>query len=84
VLAQIFDLLKPEGMLITSTVCVGDMRGIGKYLLSAGLALGILPPIQRFTKDELEALFVAAGFVLEDVWQPGRGAAVFIAARKPA
>lgn len=84
VLAQIFDLLKPEGLLISSTACIGEMGGIVKHLLPVGKALGVLPPVQNFSRAYLEQQVVDTGFVLEEIWQPRRGAAVYIAARKPA
>lgn len=84
VLQQINKLLKPGGMFISSTVCINDMKGIVKHFLPIGKALGLLPPIQNFSKDSLVALIQDAGFEMVEVWQPRRGAAVYVAARKSA
>ncbi|WP_380056032.1 class I SAM-dependent methyltransferase [Falsihalocynthiibacter sp. SS001] len=84
VTANVYSMLKPGGMFISSTACVRDMGGVFKYFVQAGSKIGIMPPVQNFTRDELEQVITEAGFVFEDVWQPRRDAAVFIAARKPA
>lgn len=84
VLADIFKLLKPGGMFISSTVCIGEFNSALKFFLPIGKAIGILPPVQDFTKERLEELIQSAGFEMEEVWQPKRGAAVYVAARKPA
>lgn len=85
VLKSVFTLLKPGGNFVSSTVCLGEMGGIVKHLLPLGMALGLLPPIQNFSKESLVALFLEAGFEIEEVWQPDqKGAAVFVIARRPA
>ena len=55
------------------------MRLIG----AVGAFLGVLPVLVVFTRAELTAALRDAGFTVESEWQPGKGKAVFIIARKP-
>jgi hypothetical protein len=43
-----------------------------------------MPYVAVFTSDELVAAMSAAGFEIDHRWQPGRGKALFLVARKPA
>jgi 2-polyprenyl-3-methyl-5-hydroxy-6-metoxy-1,4-benzoquinol methylase len=74
--------LKPGGRLVSSTACLGDNLKIFKYIGPLGAALGLIPRVQVFTRAELEALIMGAGFVIEEAWQPGKNKGVFIVARK--
>jgi len=83
-IAKVRRMLKPGGLFITSTVCVGDtlmMSVIGR-VASVGRWFGLLPYVCVFTPDDLEARLTGAGFAIEHRWQPGKGKAVFIVARK--
>jgi len=83
-IAKVRRMLKPGGLFITSTVCVGDtlmMSVIGR-VASVGRWFGLLPYVRVFTPDDLEARLTGAGFAIEHRWQPGKGKAVFIVARK--
>lgn len=81
VIAKVFRLLKPGGVFISSTACVGDTMGAFKLIAPLGKALGLLPQLDVMTKDELVASLTSAGFTIEQQWQPGKGKAVFIVAR---
>ena len=80
VIARVFRLLKPGGVFISSTTCVGDTMGAFKLIAPLGKALGLLPQLDVMTA-ELVASLTGAGFAIEQQWQPGRGKAVFIVAR---
>ena len=85
-IARVHRMLKPGGIFVTSTACIGD----GARLLGMGLriitplasALGLLPLVRVFTTRELVRSLVDAGFDIDYQWEPGRNKAVFIVARK--
>ncbi len=81
VIAKVFRLLKPGGVFISSTTCIGDTMGLFKAIAPLGKALGLLPQLNVMTTSELVASLSGAGFAIEQQWQPAKGAAVFIVAR---
>jgi 2-polyprenyl-3-methyl-5-hydroxy-6-metoxy-1,4-benzoquinol methylase len=82
-IAKAHRLLKPGGVFVTSTTCLGDTMAFFKLIGPIGRALGLMPMVQVFTVAELVAGITDAGFEIEDQWQPARGKAVFIVARRP-
>jgi ubiquinone/menaquinone biosynthesis C-methylase UbiE len=84
--AQVIDLvhnmLKPDGIFITSTPCIGDTMKWFKIIAPIGAIFGLMPSISVFTKKDLEQSLIAVGFTIDYEWQPGKGKAVFIVARK--
>ncbi len=82
VIARLFELLKPGGVLVSSTVCV-QKSGLFGAIVPVGRALGILPTLNFLHKDSLLAEFRAAGFEIEHEWLPGKGLVLFAVARKP-
>jgi ubiquinone/menaquinone biosynthesis C-methylase UbiE len=81
VIAKVFGLLKPGGIFISSTTCLGDTMGVFKAVAPLGKAVGLLPQLNVFTTEELVRSLTEAGFTIEQQWQPGKGKAVFIVAR---
>ena len=81
-IAQVFALLKPGGVVISSTTCMAK-GGVLKPLLWTGNKLGLLPHIGFFSADSLVGAVEAAGFSIEDRWQPKPKSALFLIARKP-
>ena len=81
VIAKVFHLLKPGGVFISSTTCIGDTMGAFKFIAPIGKAIGLLPQLDVMTRAELAASLTGAGFAIEQQWQLGRGKAVFIVAR---
>ena len=82
-IAKVHRLLKPGGVFVSSTACIGDMAKLFAFILPVGRVIGVIPYVQVFTKQELEQSIVGAGFDVEHNWQPGKGKAVFLVARKP-
>jgi len=80
---KIYSLLKPGGWFISSTTCLADSMKILKFIAPIGRAVGLLPELAIFTRDELKQGLRSAKFSLEHEWQPERNQAVFIVARKP-
>ena len=77
-------LLKPGGIFVSSTACVGDSMKWIKLVAPIGRLSGYLPLVKVFTSEELAASLVKAGFEIAHRWQPARNKAVFIVARRPA
>ena len=82
VIANVRDMLKPGGIFVSSTACLGDTMKFFKYIGPIGAFLGVIPMVQVFTRRELEDSLTGAGFALDHQWQPGKGKAVFIVAKK--
>ncbi|MGI9270766.1 MAG: class I SAM-dependent methyltransferase [Woeseiaceae bacterium] len=78
------EALKPGGVFISSTVCLGDNLKFFKYIGPVGRFLGLMPLLRVFTVQELKNSLANAGFEVEREWQPGKNKGVFIVARKPA
>jgi ubiquinone/menaquinone biosynthesis C-methylase UbiE len=85
-IASTHRMLKPGGVFITSTTCLGGMmpalKAVLRAILVAGRFFGLLPLVNFFTKDELERDLTDAGFRIDYQWQPGKGKSVFIVAKK--
>ena len=74
--------LKPGGLLISSTPCIGDFLPIFRYIGPIGYKLGLLPRVNVFTQDDLFAWFDASGFDVEDRFQPSPRNGIYVVARK--
>lgn len=59
---QVFGLLKPGGLFISSTPTLGHRRSFFKGLLKTLSKLRIIPPVRFYSKSELEIIFEKAGF----------------------
>jgi len=83
VIDKVARMLKPAGLFVSSTACLRDTMAVFKYLAPVGKALRLLPQLDVMTTAELRRSVEQGGFGIEQLWQPKRGAAVFIVARKP-
>jgi SAM-dependent methyltransferase len=82
VMARVHRLLRPGGVFVSSTACLGDNMGFFKLIGPIGRALGLLPILNVMTRAELVEGMERAGFTIAHNWQPGLGKAVFVVARK--
>lgn len=82
VLGQLQQMLKPGGLLISSTSCISDFMPLVRYVLPVGRRLGIIPYVNVFSEQQLEKWLADTGFVVEDRWQPKPKSAIYIVARK--
>lgn len=82
-IAKVYDMLTPGGIFVTSTACLGDTMKFIKFVAPIGKFLGLLPLVKVFTTKELEDSLAHAGFAIDYQWQPARGKAVLIVAKKP-
>ena len=84
VTAKVFELLKPGGVFISSTACLGDKHNWLKLAVPFFRLIGKMPPVLKFfTVKELQDSFIASGFTIEKTWKPEKGMATFIIAKKP-
>ncbi|MCB1719845.1 MAG: SAM-dependent methyltransferase, partial [Candidatus Competibacteraceae bacterium] len=84
VIRKVFGLLKPGGIFVSSTACIGSGMGFLRYVVPIFRLLGKAPYVAVFTSDELMDAIRSAGFDIEFQWQPaGKMAVPFIIARKP-
>ncbi|MDH3468878.1 MAG: class I SAM-dependent methyltransferase [Gammaproteobacteria bacterium] len=82
VIAKVHKMLKPGGIFVTSTACLGDTMKYIKLIAPIGKFLGLMPLVKVFTTKELQDNLTDAGFQIDYQWQPGKGKAVFIVAKK--
>jgi len=75
-------MLEPGGIFVTSTPCIGDTMKFFKIIAPIGRCFGLMPLVKVFTTEELVASLTDAGFQIDHRWQPGKGKAVFIVAKK--
>jgi ubiquinone/menaquinone biosynthesis C-methylase UbiE len=80
---QVHKMLKPGGVFVTSTACLGNMMILFRVIAPIGKFLGLFPLVRVFTIKELEHSMINAGFEISYKWLPGKNKPVFIVARKP-
>ncbi|MEL6232355.1 MAG: class I SAM-dependent methyltransferase [Cyanobacteria bacterium J06627_3] len=81
-ITKVYQMLKPGGIFVTSTTCLGDTMGWFKLIAPIGKFLGLFPLVKVFTINDLEASLTDANFAIDYQWQPDKGKAVFIVATK--
>jgi len=82
VIAKVHRMLKPGGVFVSSTACLGGRVPVLRAILPVGRFLGLLPLVKFFTVEELEGDLTGAGFRIDHQWQPDKSKAVFIVATK--
>ena len=82
VIAKVHKMLKPSGVFISSTVCLGDKMKWFKFIGPIGKFLGLMPMVRVFTTQELVDSMNGAGFEIDHQWKPEKGVSVFIVAKK--
>ena len=81
-IARVYRMLRPDGVFVSSTACIGDMMKVFKLILPIGRFLGLIPTVKVFSIKDLEQSLTNAGFAIDYQWQPGKNKTVFIVARK--
>jgi 2-polyprenyl-3-methyl-5-hydroxy-6-metoxy-1,4-benzoquinol methylase len=82
VFVRVHEMLKPDGVFVTSTPCIGVIMPLLKIIAPLGRFLGLLPVIKDLSVAELESSLTKAGFDIDYRWQPDNKKSVFIVAKK--
>lgn len=80
-ISRVHGLLKPGGIFVSSTVLMADIMVLWRLLIPAMQVVGLAPFVNRFTRQELAAMLVNAGFSIDYEWRPNK-VSVFMVARK--
>jgi ubiquinone/menaquinone biosynthesis C-methylase UbiE len=83
-IAKVHTLLKPGGVFVSSTVCLGEKLWIFSLIAPVGRFFGFIPILKVFTGKQLKNSMIAAGFEIDHEWRPGKSQTSFLIARKPA
>lgn len=83
-IAKVHRMLKPGGVFVTSTTCIGDTMKFFKLIVPIGMFLRLMPLVKVFTTQELVNSLTDTGFTIDHQWNPGKSKAVFIVAKKSA
>ncbi len=81
-IAKVYQILKPGGIFVTSTTCMGDAYSWFKFIAPIGKALGFFPLVKIFTAQQLIDSLTDGGFAIDYQWQPSKDKAIFIVAKK--
>ena len=81
-IARVYEMLKPGGVFVSSTACLGDTMKFFKIIAPIGKFLGLMPLLRIFSARELEDSLTHAGFEIDYNWKPGKNKGVFIVAKK--
>lgn len=76
-IAKVRKLLKPGGVFVTSTVCLGNNMKFFKIIVPVGRLLGLMPLVKVFTTTELADSLTNGGFEIDYEWQPDKGKSMF-------
>ncbi len=84
VIAEMARILKPGGIFVSSTACLGrSFLRFVTLVAPLGKVLGLMPDVFVMKEEELAEEVMRAGFEIERQWSHGKGGiAVFMVARK--
>ncbi|PCI87180.1 MAG: SAM-dependent methyltransferase [Hyphomicrobiales bacterium] len=80
VIAKIYKMLKPDGVFISSTVCLEDDSKIAKFIAPIGRLIGLI--LKPLTQKGLMQSMERSGFQIDYSWTPKTSSTVFIIAKK--
>lgn len=80
VIAKIHKMLKPGGVMISSTVCLEDSSKFAKFLTPIGRLFGLV--LKPLSKKGIEQSMEDIGFKVDYSWTPETSTTAFIIAKK--
>ena len=83
VIDAVYRMLRPGGVFVSSTVCMGDKLKFFKYVGPIGRFLGLIPLVRVFSSADLRTSMTAAGFGIDYDYKPEKSHALFLVAKKP-
>ncbi|MDH5231563.1 MAG: class I SAM-dependent methyltransferase [Gammaproteobacteria bacterium] len=78
-LSRVNQLLKPGGLLISETPCIGGQHVIFRFLMGGMAKLGIVPTFKNYKADALSNLITTANF---EIIENKTGKDLFLVAKK--
>lgn len=84
VLAEVRRILRPGGLFISKTPCIGEMNMAIRLAIPVARAIGKAPHVETFTAHALEASIAAAGFDIVETMRHGstrKDPRIFVVAR---
>lgn len=81
-ISTVYRMLKPGGLFVSSTVCLGDRMKFFKLIGPIGEFLGLMPLVRVFTRQELSDSLTRAGFAIDHQWRTDKAVSVFMVAKK--
>lgn len=81
-IADIHRMLKPGGVFVSSTACIGDLTPLLRLIVPIGRFLRLFPLVKSFSAADLKRSLDNAGFDIDHEWQPRKNAAFFVVCRK--
>jgi ubiquinone/menaquinone biosynthesis C-methylase UbiE len=82
-LQEVYSRIRPGGYFVSSSSCIAELAWFFRVLMPLLSTLGVIPKLNVFNPEALKQYIENAGFIIDDYWQPAKGKAVFIIARKP-
>ncbi len=83
-IARSYALLKPGGVFVTSTGCLGDGISMFRFIIPIMRLIGKAPFVAYLSKDDVRGAMTQAGFTIEHDWLPEKSNTLFLVAKKPA
>jgi len=84
IMKRVYATLKPGGVFVSSTVCLGPTMWWMKPVFPIGKFFGLLPMVSIFSSDQLQQDLSKAGFNPDYKFIHAKGKACFLIVRKPA
>lgn len=81
VIARVYNMLRPGGIFVSSTICIGNTMKFLKLVLPIGRLFGLT--LKVFTTKELIENMTDAGFEIDYQWMTGNDKVAFLVAKKP-
>ncbi len=79
---RIYELLKPQGLFLSSTACLGERYSLVRFLMSILTNIGIVPKMIFYKTSELESEIEKAGFSIIETFNITKLPERFIVAKK--
>ena len=82
VVSGLASILKPQGLLITTTACIADFMPLFRYIAPVGRAIRVFPYVNVFKESEYRSWLEKAGFEIEESWLPAPKRGLYTVTRK--